>query len=207
MDKLNIAIVDDHQLFADALKTVLPIYCDIDHISTFINGDLLLTHLESHDVDLVLLDLGIQEGMNGFETLKELTYRKPNIKAIVVSMHTQQEYIDKVRDLGGNGYLSKDAGALKLKIAINYVMANDKFYTTLQPDVPNPFNNLSPTESKIAKLIIKGKSNKAIAKELSRSKETIDTHRKSVYRKLDVNSIVDFIKLSVKYGMVTDAVE
>jgi len=122
-------------------------------------------------------------------------------------MHTQQEYVSKVQELGGNGYVPKDAGAKILKDVITSVFTADTFCNASSAAYCNPFNNLSPTENRIAKLIIKGKSNKEIADELSRSKETVDTHRKNIYRKLDVNSIVDFIKLSVKYGMVTDAVD
>ncbi len=122
-------------------------------------------------------------------------------------MHTQQEYVSRVQELGGNGYVPKDAGAKILKDVITSVFTTDTFCNASNAAYCNPFNNLSPTENRIATLIIKGKSNKEIADELNRSKETIDTHRKSIYRKLDVHSIVQFIKLSVKYGMVTDTVE
>jgi DNA-binding NarL/FixJ family response regulator len=207
MDKLDIAIVDDHQLFADAIKNVLPIYGTIKSIVTFNTGKQLYTHLETNSLDLILLDLGIRDGDNGFEILKEVKYRRPQIKIIVVSMHTQQEYVSRVQELGGNGYVPKDAGAKILKDVITSVFTTDTFCNASNAAYCNPFNNLSPTENRIATLIIKGKSNKEIAEELNRSKETIDTHRKRIYRKLDVHSIVQFIKLSVKYGMVTDAVE
>ncbi|PCJ65340.1 MAG: hypothetical protein COA58_10805 [Bacteroidetes bacterium] len=204
MDELNIAIVDDHQLFADALKNVLPIYGNIESIITFTTGKQLYTHLESNSIDLILLDLGIKEGDNGFEILKEVKYRRPKIKVIVVSMHTQQEYISEIEKLGGNGYVPKDAGAKILNNAINSIFMKDVFYNASDAAFENPFNTLSSTENKIAKAILLGNSNKQIAEDLFRSKETIDTHRKNIYRKLDVNGIVDFIKLGVKYGMVSD---
>ena len=204
---LKIAIVDDHKLFAEALKNVLPLYNDTKEVNTFINGEGLLTHLESAEVDLVLLDLGIKEGMNGFDTLTELQRRRPDVKVIVISMHTQNEYVNRVRRLGGSGYLPKDTSSETLREAIHAVMRSDTFYTTLKQYSDNPFNSLSKSEIKVAMHLLSGKSNAQIAEEIFRSKETIDTHRKNIYRKLEVNSVVDFVKLGVKHGMLTDAIQ
>lgn len=122
-------------------------------------------------------------------------------------MHTQQEYVSKVQELGGNGYIRKGTGAKILKDAITSVVTTDTFYNASIAANCNPLNDLSPTENKIAKLIIKGKSNTEIAEELYRSKETVDIYRKNIYRKLKITSIVQFIKRNVKCGTATDTVD
>lgn len=207
MPGIRLAIVDDHQLFAEALKNILPIYTHIQSIETFPSGHSFFTFLESNTIDLVLLDLGIKDGQNGFQILEELKYRRPQIKVIVVSMHTQAEYMARVQQLGGNGYVPKDAGASVLKEAIQSVMTTDTFFSIDSSELANPFNSLSATENKIALALLQGLSNKQIAENFHRSKETIDTHRKNIYRKLEVSSVIDFVKLGVKYGMVIDAIE
>lgn len=207
MSEITIAIVDDHQLFADALKNVLPVYTNVRHIETLSSGPELYTYLETNTIDVLLLDLGIKDGPSGFEILKEVKFRRPQIKVIVVSMHTQQEYISKVKDLGGNGYVPKNAGASILRDAIRAVLAKDTFYTNLEESLSNPFNELSSTEKKIALALLQGLSNKQIAENLHRSLETINTHRKNIYKKLEVNNVVEFVKLGVKYGMITDSVQ
>ena len=206
MSELKIAIVDDHQLFADAIKNVLPIYGNIKSLITFNTGRALFTHLELNEIDLVLLDLGIKDGDNGFDILADLKQRKPHIKIIVVSMHTQQEYVSKVKKLGGNGYVPKDAGVKILKEAINKIYTGDIFYNASEAALANPFDALSPAENKVAIEILRGKNNREIAEEFFRSQDVIKTHRKSIYRKLDVNNVVEFTKLGVKYGIITDTI-
>ncbi len=142
MDKLDIAIVDDHQLFADAIKNN-----NIKSIITFNTGKQLYTHLETNSLDLILLDLDIRDGDNGFEILKEVKYRRPQIKIIVVSMHTQQEYVSRVQELGGNGYVPKDAGAKILKDVITSVFTTDTFCNASSAACYNPFNNLFPLKT------------------------------------------------------------
>ena len=204
MSNLNIAIVDDHQLFADAIKNVLPLYGNQGEINTFPNGDKLMTFLETNDIDVALLDIGIKEGMNGFETLKELKRRKPHVKTVIISMHTQQEYINRVEALGGNAYLPKDCGAEQLKKAINWVVDDKPFYTTLNGVDSNPFNVLSKTEYKVALQLLNGKSNQEIAEIFFRSVDTINSHRKNIYKKLDVANVVEFVKLGIKFGLIQD---
>jgi two-component system invasion response regulator UvrY len=204
MSNLNIAIVDDHQLFADAIKNILPLYGNQGEINTFSNGDKLMTFLESNTIDVALLDLGIKEGMNGFETLKQLKQHKPHVKVIIISMHTQQEYIDRVRVLGGNAYLPKDCGAEQLMKAINWSVDDKPFYTTINGVSSNPFNDLSKTEYKVALELLNGKSNQEIAEIFFRSVDTINSHRKNIYKKLDVANVVEFVKLGIKFGLIQD---
>lgn len=207
MSKLKVAIVDDHTLFSDALKNVLPINGKIESIHTFINGELFLTHLETNEVDVVLLDLGIKEGLNGFETLRELKVRRPNVKCLILTMHTQKEYIEKIQELGANGYMSKESSASELNKAIDYIIRNPHFYCTIDIKETNPFNLLSPAETRVSTEILKGKTNREIAEIFFRTKDNIDTHRKNIYRKLEVNNVVEFVKLGVKHGMITDSVQ
>ena len=204
MNQLNIAIVDDHEMFAEAISNTLPIYGDFGTIVIFNSGEGLLTFLETNKADIVLLDLGMQTGLNGFETLTELKKRKPSIKVIVISMHTQSEYIKRVKELGGNGYLTKDSGVKKIKAAIDFILRNDEFYLLDTLKTPNPFDQLSETELRIVKLLLTGKSNTEIADKIFRSAETINSHRKNIYKKLGVSSVVEFVKLGMKFGITSD---
>ncbi|PCJ66856.1 MAG: hypothetical protein COA58_05235 [Bacteroidetes bacterium] len=204
MNDLSIAIVDDHILFADALKEVLPVNSTIATAITFSRGEDLLTHFESDSVDLVLLDVGIKNGKSGFEILKEIKYRRPHIKVIMLSMHTQRKYVNTAKELGANGYLIKESSAQDLKKAIDKVARGCDFYTDHEFNEPNKLDILSKSEYEIAELLIQGKSSKEIAEETFRSKETIDTHRKNIYRKLEINGIVDLLRLGVKHGMILD---
>lgn len=203
----KIGIVDDHSLFAEALKNVLPIYCPVKEIECFAKGEELMTFLETHELDVVLLDLGIRDGMNGFVALEQLKTFRPQLKSIVVTMHEKKDYMVKAQSLGANAFLSKDCGAKILGETIQKVMSESQFIAEVEGEGNNPFNMLSKTELIVCKQLLMGKSNSQIAADTFKATTTIDSHRKNIYRKLEVNSIVEFIKLAVKHGMLNDVVE
>lgn len=202
---IQIAIVDDHALFSNALKNVLPIYGNLNVVGTAKNASNLWALFELNQIDLVLLDLGLGEEENGFDILEQLKARNIKTKVLVISMHTQKSYIEKAKNLGANGFMAKESETEELIEAIEAVTKSDIFYCNIQSAFVNsPFEVLTKTELEIVRLLIMGKNNQTIADETYRAKHTVDAHRKNIYKKMEINGIVDLVKLGVKYGLVSE---
>ena len=201
---MHVVIVDDHKLFADALKNVLPAYRHFDSIKVVRTSSKLLTLLEYEPIDVVLLDITLKDGMNGFETLQELKRRKPEVKVIIISMHTQKEYVNRARELRADAYVFKDLGADELENAFSHIYRKGGFYCNEIEREENPFDVLTKTERKVVAQIASGLTSQEVADKLFKSRHTIDTHRKNIYRKLDVNHVSELTKMASKWLIMDD---
>jgi two-component system invasion response regulator UvrY len=197
---MKLAIVEDHQMFSDAIKNVLPDFIEIDSIDTFTTSVDFFTHLEYQEVDALLLDIRLKGEQSGYDVLLELKKRRPHIQVIMVSQHTQKEYVAKARELGANGYVYKDHGADELARALSHIKRDSgTFYCNEILEFDNPFDQLTKTEQKVARKLASGQKSQSIADELFRSVDTIKTHKKNIYRKLNVNGVSGLTNLASKW--------
>lgn len=201
MNKIKIAIVDDHQLFRDGIHSLLSKNDDFEILISSENGKDFFDKLKSGNLpEIVLLDLTMPE-MNGFEVLVKLKKKYPNIKAIAISMHDDGNYIMQSIRAGAYGYLLKNADEEELLKAIDTVLNGNKYFNqeisqkminimSLEGVSPK---KLSPKEMEILKLIAEGHTTKEIAQNLFISTRTVETHRNNMMKKLEVKNTPELI--------------
>ncbi|AKP53518.1 response regulator [Cyclobacterium amurskyense] len=201
MNKIKIAIVDDHQLFRDGIHSLLSKNDDFEILISSENGKDFFDKLKSGNLpEIVLLDLTMPE-MNGFEVLIKLKKKYPNIKAIAISMHDDGNYIMQSIRAGAYGYLLKNADEEELLKAIDTVLNGNKYFNqeisqkminimSLEGVSPK---KLSPKEMEILKLIAEGHTTKEIAQNLFISTRTVETHRNNMMKKLEVKNTPELI--------------
>jgi|TARA_R110002096_G_scaffold62911_4_gene154992 DNA-binding NarL/FixJ family response regulator len=201
MNKIKIAIVDDHQLFRDGILSLLSKNDDFEILISSENGKDFFDKLKSGNLpEIVLLDLTMPE-MNGFEVLVKLKKKYPNIKAIAISMHDDGNYIMQSIRAGAYGYLLKNADEEELLKAIDTVLNGNKYFNqeisqkminimSLEGVSPK---KLSPKEMEILKLIAEGHTTKEIAQNLFISTRTVETHRNNMMKKLEVKNTPELI--------------
>lgn len=211
MSAINIAIVDDHQLFREGLYSLLTKNEAYQVIISANNGAEFFELLASSQVtpSLVLLDLNMPE-MDGFEVLEKLKKKYPEIKAIALSMHDDGNYIVKCIRNGAHGYLLKNADEEELNTAIETVLRGRKYFnkeiTGQMIDIMSiegvETRKLSPKETEVLTLISEGQTTKEIADQLFISTRTVETHRVNIMKKLNARNTAEMIKIATQLQLI-----
>jgi DNA-binding NarL/FixJ family response regulator len=200
---IRIALADDHKLFAKGLEGLIEEHEGFMVTGIFPNGKELLEYLDIKEVDIVLTDLNMPV-VDGFGVLRHLKKYHPNLKVIVLSMYDDEKIFKDCIKLGADAFILKDADPDELIFTINEVNEGRylvDFKRVIQQSDLMPFFDafrekyrLSRRETQILKLISGDMLNREIAEKLSLSIQTIETHRKNIYLKLQVTSRVELIR-------------
>ncbi len=202
----KIVLADDHQLLREGVRTILKDIDSIEILAEVANGKDLLTLLSSIRPDLVLLDLNMpgQDGLNCLSTIKQ---QHSSVKVLVLTNYNQPELIEQVRKMNADGFLIKDSSSTELKQAVLDVLNGEKYFqitktTSEQPRSEHFIDDftrkyqLTKREIDIIRLICNELSSKEIASELFLSEFTVNTHRKNIFRKLNVKNVAGLMNFA-----------
>lgn len=202
---IRIAIVDDHQLFGEGLQTLLLTDERMITAGLFNSGDSFLKQLPEMQPDVVLMDIDMP-GLNGFETAAKARLIQPNVRIILLSMHTDYASIDEGLKVGIRGFLPKNVDKAELIAAILVVMENEDYFTReitktilkghRSEHMSEPIR-LTPREKEILKLIVEEMSTQEIADALFLSTHTVESHRKNLIAKTGVKNSVGLAKFAI----------
>lgn len=203
---IKVLIADDHRILLDGLVTMLQDAPNIEIVSTAVNGEEVLLKLPSYYVDVLLMDIQMPV-LDGYETAKIVTEKFPETKILILSMHSERIFIERLYSTGISGYLLKSAGKDEIIQAIEKVAAGEKYFSTevttailsqnREKMATITTSQLTKREREIIQLIASGLSNPAIAEQLFLSTDTVKTHRKNIMRKLDVNNTAQLVKYAL----------
>lgn len=211
---VNIVIADDHQMFIDGVKSLLKGEKEISVMGEALNGKLLLDLLQCKKPDIVLMDINMPE-MDGIEATKQITLQFPELKVIVLSMHSNTEFIAGLIEAGASGYILKNTGKRELVEAIHRVaggkthfsveitqMMMESFKNPVKKNQSHELNQLTEREKEVLKLIAEECSTKEIAEKLFISPNTVETHRKNLFSKLKVKNLAGLVKYALQTGLI-----
>ncbi|MDN3204288.1 response regulator transcription factor [Algoriphagus sediminis] len=199
---IRIAIADDHTLFAKGLQGLIEEYEDFHVLGLFPDGQELVDFLKTNDVDVVLTDLNMPV-LDGFGVIEVLKKKKLGPKVVVLSMYDDEKMFKECVKKGADAFLLKDSDPDEVVFTIHEVFEGRHvldYKRVLKQANPESFFDafrekykLSKRESEIIHLIKEGNMNKEIAAMLSLSIQTVETHRKNIHQKLQVNSRIELI--------------
>ena len=214
MDKIKIAIVDDHNLFRKGLRSLLEKREDFEISFEAENGKVLLQKLATTPCDVILLDLDMPV-MNGFEALELIQLNYPNVKVLAITLHDDDVSIVRSIEHGANGFLAKNDSIELMHKAIIAVYEKDFFFTqkirsALQkykgklfyPEMGNRMPNFTKKEREVLSLICMDYTSKEIANKIGTSVRTIEWHRKNLIEKTQAKSTAGIVFYAVKNHMV-----
>ncbi|NML21639.1 response regulator transcription factor [Pseudoflavitalea sp. G-6-1-2] len=208
-EKIQLAIVDDHPVVIEGLQRLLNSRDYLDVAGTFTSGNAFLQHLKGNKIDIVLLDISLPD-INGMELCKEIKKRSPGTSVLVLSNHSERSIIMQMLQNGASGYLLKNASADELLNCINEALNGQiSFSNEIKQIIARPSAHelkevpqLTRREKEILHLISDGLTTPQIAEKLSLSQLTIETHRRNLLQKFDVNNVAALIKVAVQQGLV-----
>jgi len=214
--KINVVLADDHQIFRDGIKALLADDKTIEVLAEASGGDQLLSVLKSVLPEVLILDITLPD-ISGIELTKIISEKYPSVKILILSMHTEEDFIINSLKNGAKGYLPKDTTKGELLEAIhsissgcefigkqitstilkNYLRKNKKGASENKED-----NQLTRREKDIIELIAKGLSTKEIASSLFISPKTVDCHKTHILQKLNLKNSIELIIYSIKNRII-----
>lgn len=203
---IRVMLVDDHPLFREGVSARLSMSDEIILVGEAENGRQLLERLDELKPDVVLMDINMPE-MNGMDVLEIMAEREIKTKFIILSMHDDKEYIIPVIRLGAYGYMLKDVSGDEMIKAIKVVAKGEKHFSQdiaailAQEDAEKSESRLTNREQLILRLISLGYGNKKIAQELNNSVRTVETHKRNITKKLNINTTSGLVRYAIKHGI------
>jgi len=216
LNTLNIAIVDDHNLFRKGLIKLINLGNIQNRYNILFeadNGQELQERMKQVPFpDIILMDIEMPD-MNGFEAVEWLQRTHPSVKVLVISMVESDEAIIRMLRLGVKGYLSKDIEVEDMHRALETIANNGFYYSDTATQVMNHNLNgtmsknkdaiyLSENEREFIKLVASELTYQQIAEKMSLSPKTIDGYREALFQRLKVKNRVMLALYAVKHGIV-----
>jgi len=219
VEKKKVLLVDDHALFREGLKAIISRKSQYEIIGEAGNAKEAMDLLRKLAPDLILLDIALPD-QNGIILTREILKILPKTRVLIVSMHTQSDYILKTFQGGASGYVVKESASEKLLQGMECVLKGETFMDSsvsqniLKKLIKVPekkdktpetrYDSLSPREQEIMLLLVEGKSAKQIAEKLFISAKTVENHRSNIMQKLELHSTIELFRYAMKIGLVEE---
>lgn len=205
---MKVLVVDDHPLIREALRNVLAeLDAQFELLESADSAGALRTAATHPDIDLVLLDLNLPDSQ-GFTTLEELRRRRPATAVVVWSAQHDHQYVARAIALGAVGYIPKSTSHDVMVNALRLVCSGGMY---LPPEVllaANPGGAAAPQltrrESEVLALMLEGKSNKGIARELDMAETTVKNHVTAILKTLGASNRTEAVIAAGRLGWKPD---
>lgn len=207
LEETKITIVEDNDVVRDGFALLISSVSQHQVVNTYATCEEAIKNLSQDQPDIILMDLELP-GMHGVEGIRKIKKLLPETNILVISVHTNSELVFQALCAGASGYITKNAGHSKILDAITEVrkggapMSSQIARMVVQSFQKNTDSPLTSRETEVLELLAKGKSYSAIANDLFVHKETIKSHIKNIYGKLQVNSKADAIEKAIKQRLI-----
>jgi DNA-binding NarL/FixJ family response regulator len=212
VDSTRVLLADDHALVRAGFRALLR-ELGIQVVAEASDGSEALRLIELHMPDVVLMDIGMPE-LNGLQATAIVTQEFPKVRVIILTMHTNGEYVRRALRAGAVGYLLKNSKATELELAIKAAAQGESYispavakfiaadYARRGSGKTSPLERLAPRQLEILQLIAKGYSRKQIAEKLVISVKTFDAYRAQLMEQLDIHDTAGLVKYASEMGLV-----
>jgi DNA-binding NarL/FixJ family response regulator len=213
--KRSIVLAEDQTLVRQGLKALIEGEADMVVVSEAKDGLEAIRQVNRHRPDLLVLDLAMPR-MNGIAALKEVRKQHPKLKIVILTFHTEDEYILATFQAGANGYCLKSDSHTELMTALRRVMEGRKYISPAISDkvlegylesrktikTDTTWESVTPREKEVLQLVGEGYTSPEIADLLFISPKTVDKHRANLMKKLDLHNVSALTAYAIKKGLV-----
>jgi DNA-binding NarL/FixJ family response regulator len=213
-NKYQILIADDHCLIRKGIKSMISQTDTMEVVAEAANGEELIMLLDSHCTDMVILDISMPR-MNGIDTLAILRERFPEVRILILTMHSLAQYFYQTITAGAHGYLLKDDSDTELLTAIETVQQgrvyiSPQLISEVSGEMVSAFRNprktplvqLTKREKEVLQMVARGLTSKQIADKLCLSPRTIEKYRSKLLKKFKMKKTVDLVSYVARNPIV-----
>jgi DNA-binding NarL/FixJ family response regulator len=220
--KITVLLADDHMVVRQGLRALLTTEEDIEVIGEAETGREAVDLARQLQPNIVLMDI-VMPSLNGLEAARQICKQVPASKVLILSSYSDDEYVQRLNEIGAKGYLIKQSAADDLLRAVREVQKGKKAFS---PSIASRFqdvnrnssgnpssnepaqaNRLTPREAESLQLIAEGKTNKEIAAELGISAKTVEKHRQQVMNKLRIHDVAGLTRYALSKGIIKSSTE
>jgi DNA-binding NarL/FixJ family response regulator len=215
MNKIRVLVADDHSIVRKGLSLQLDQHDRFKVVGEAADGREAVRLAEQLNPDVVIMDIGMP-GLNGIEATAQIVKQAPEIGVIILSMHSDDNYLARALTAGAKGYLLKDTAGAELDRAVQAVAEGRSFFSPAiakilaeeymrhlkQRGLQDTYDLLTDREKETLQLLAEGKSNKEVAKILNLSIHTVETHRSNTMEKLGLHTTADIILYAVRKKII-----
>jgi len=214
---MQIMIVDDHPLFREGLKTIVSRDEKYAVCAEAGNGMEGVRLALKHKPDIMLVDISMPD-KSGIHVIRELREKLEETRFVIISMHSEADYIVEAFRAGATGYMIKDSAAAQLIKGLDTVAAGDLFLdsalsqevvfklmqdkTAPEEESTDPYSTLTPREQEVMRMLAEGLTPREVARELFISPKTVENHRTNLMKKLNLKSTVELIRYAARLGLI-----
>jgi DNA-binding NarL/FixJ family response regulator len=209
---LRLLIIDDHPMMRTGLAQLIDNEGDLKVAAQADTAGQAIDLVAKQKFDLILCDISLPD-KNGLELIKDIRALRPELPILVVSMHDEMIYAERVLRAGGRGYIMKQEGGEKFIRAIRQVLAgqifvSDKMSSRIleifsggnKKSENSPVSRLSDREFEVFQLIGHGKGTRDIAEQLHLSVKTVEVHRANIKEKLNLQTATELVRFAVRWS-------
>jgi DNA-binding NarL/FixJ family response regulator len=216
MPPIRIILNEDHQILREGVKSLIASE-NIQIVGEASSGAELWKLLEKVQPDIILMDISLPD-TSGIELTRLVSEKFPHIKVLILSMYTDESFINQAIKSGAIGYLHKNTTREEMLIAIDTVYSGKDFYSdnvskiilksyidrarSNSEEIPDPYEVLSKREIEILKMFAEGFINKEIADRLFISIRTVESHKNHIMQKLSLKTQVELVKYAIKHNLI-----
>jgi DNA-binding NarL/FixJ family response regulator len=211
---VRVVLADDHTLVRAGIRTLLESLDNVEVVGEASDGGQALELARTQLPDIVLLDIGMKE-MDGLRAAAALRLELPQIKTIMLSMHSTADVVEQALRAGASAYLVKDAATTELELAVRAVMRGEVYLSPaisrqvvagyVRNDASKPMSDegLTARQLEVLRMIASGQSTKEIARALGISAKTVEAHRAQIMEKLGVRNVANLVMEAVRRGLIS----
>jgi len=210
---IRVFLVDDHALVRVGMRMILSAETDIEVVGEADNGEEALPQIRRMKPDVVLCDLHLP-GVSGLEVTERIVRGDHGTRVIIVSVLQDGPMPKRLLEVGASGYVGKGGDAAELLRAVRDVSRGKRYLSSsiaqslalsgIKGDA-SPFDALSPRELEVAMMLTQGLRQEDIARRLSLSAKTINTHKTRLFEKLGIQDSIALARLVAQYGIADPA--
>lgn len=213
---VRILIADDHGIMRKGLRLQLEQYADFVVVGEAADGREAVRLAAEHQPDVVILDIGMPN-LNGIDAAAQILRDRPSAAVVILSMHSDEEYLLRALSVGIRGYLLKENAEADLERAVRAVALGKSYFSEAiqsalredyvlqlqQRGLHDSYNLLTEREKEVLQLLAEGKVNKEVATALGCSVNTVATHRMHLMQKLDLHSPAEIVLYAMRKRIIT----
>jgi DNA-binding NarL/FixJ family response regulator len=205
---IRVLIADDHAVVREGIRHVLSTDEEFEVVGEAANGADAVALAQSLAPDVVVLDISMP-GLSGLDAAARIRASVPHTCVLMLSIHDHEEYVLQSLRAGAHGYLRKDSSPAELRGAIRALRRGGSFFSG---NVVRTLSSALRKEQRIAQLsarerevlveIARGRTNKEIAAALGISVRTVESHRESLMKKLEIHGVAALTRFALESGLV-----